>query len=114
MKKEINVLSEMRKKGFEDIGTGGGCYGYFKKKGTKAFYITTYSDLTLPELNEQVTLGVYDKDFETEFLVMDIKKFNPEKVDAYIEKAMKKLNQKRIKEKIKKAKNDEDFDVIYI
>lgn len=113
MKKVINVSEVMKKKVFEEISTGGGCYGYFKKKGSKSFYITTPSD-QLPELGEQSILGVYDSEFELQYLSLDIKKFDPNKVSVYIEKALKKLNQKIIKEKIKESKNNGNFEIIHI
>lgn len=99
MKSEINKV--MKKIGFEEIGTGGGCVGWYGKKGDLTFYITVMSDLTLPQNGDHASMGVYDGDFEEQFMSMDIKRFDPLHVEKYIEKCVKKFNSKAFQLRLK-------------
>lgn len=113
-KPRLDVNKIMVKKGFEIAYTGGGCHGWSGKKKGLWFYITTMSELTAPDYGEHASMGVYDKNNEVQFLSMDIKSFNPDELDSYIEKAIKKLSSKSIKDKISKAESQSDFKIIYI
>jgi hypothetical protein len=104
----------MAKKGFELAYTGGGCYGWSGKKKNLWFYITTMSELIAPDYGDHASMGVYDKNNEVQFISMDIKSFNPDELDSYIEKAIKKLSSKSIKDKISKVQSQLDFKIIYI
>lgn len=85
----------------EEISTGGGCVGWFKKKGKFTFYATMMDDLTLPEKGDHVSFSMYDKDFEVQYISLDIKSFNPLLIEKYIEKCIKKFNTKAFQLKLK-------------
>lgn len=106
----LPVQDIMSNQGFEDVGTGGGCYGWFTKKGKYTYYITVLAELTLPKGGEDVTISVYDKDFNRQYLTMDISDFNPKKASEYLERAEEAITSKSIQDQIKKNPDE----IIYL
>ena len=83
---------------FEDIGTGGGCVGYYTKFKSYTFYLTTMHELTLPKDGETVSLGIYDTEFEEQFASDTIKDFDSTKMEEYVMNSLDKyLKLKKIR-----------------
>ena len=103
MLKSNKVPEYLKKLGFEDTCTGGGCYGWYYKKGRYTYYITTMSELLLPtKYGEHVSIGVYDSDFEKQYMSYDIKRFVPSKMMNYINMLDRKMKSKVTKKEIDK------------
>lgn len=107
---KTNTQKFMEEQGFTDIGTGGGCYGWFIKKGKFTYYMTVYSELTLPEEGDSVSVGAFDKEFEHQYLTMDVKKFDPKKAMDYIQRIEEVMGSKETKDRIKENPDE----IIYI
>jgi hypothetical protein len=101
--KSIDVPKYIKKLGLEDICTGGGCYGWYYKKGSYTYYITTMSDLTLPtKYGEHISIGVYDSDFEKQYICYDIKRFVPSKTMTYINMLDRKMKTRSLRAELEK------------
>ena len=101
--KSDKVLEYLRNQGFEDTCTGGGCYGWYFKRGDLTYYITTMVELTLPTKSRQhISIGVYDSDFEKQYISYNIKNYIPSKTMLYVNMLEKRMKSKAIKAELDK------------
>lgn len=105
----------MSKIKFEEIGTGGGCYGFFASFKKYTFYLTTNFELTLPKKGEDVAISIYNADFEDQYATDIIKNFDPKKMEEYVRNTLDKYSDIKRKHKgLFVKRKDYSNDIIYL
>jgi len=78
--------------------------GWYFKRDNHTYYITVMSELTLPtKYGQHISIGVYDSEFEKQFMSYDIKKFIPSKMMLYINMIEKRMKSKTIKTELARS-----------
>jgi len=107
-------LEYLRSIGFEDICTGGGCYGWYYKRGEYTYYVTVYSELTLPlKSTDKVTIGVYDSEFETQYMIYTWNRFLAKRLLSKIDMLERKMRTKKV-QRFLKSRSDICDEIIYL
>lgn len=105
----------MSKIKFEEICTGGGCCGFFASFKKYTFYLTTKFELTLPKKGEDVSIGIYNADFEDQYAMDVIKNFDPKKMEEYVRNTLDKYSViKRQNKELFVKRKDYSNDIIYL
>ena len=96
----------LRELGFDDVSTGGGCYGWYLKKNGYTYYITVREKLTLPtSSSDKVDIGVYDSDFERQFMTYSMDEFITKKLMSRIDMLERKMKTKKVQKMIEDSPN---------
>lgn len=107
-------LEYLRSIGFEDISTGGGCYGWYYKRGEYTYYVTVYAELTLPlKSTDKVMIGVYDSEFEEQYMSYTWNRFLAKKLLSKIDMLERKMGTKKVQKSLK-SRSDIRNEIIYL